>query len=314
MAEQAEQEGEGQDQKRRAAQKRAAAEALKRAEEALEKLKNLEATTRPAQRDQLRVSESEPEARKMKQQDGGFAPSYNVQVTTEAQSRIIVGIGLSDSANDLHELLPALETAKQNCGALPEKIIADTGYATRSNVEQTSELGVELIAPWKHEESREAGACKRNGIEPEFGPSAFRAQGSNKLICPAGRTLIFIQQKMHHEVPRKIFEARAADCNRCRHRTACCGTRMGPRRVERVIESAAMKHYLARMKRREVKTLYKRRSEIAEFPHLWVKAIKKWQRFSVRGMAKAKMEALWVALAYNVAQWMRLKPAVAAAA
>jgi hypothetical protein len=40
---------------------------------------------------------------------------------------------------------------------------------------------------------------------------------------------------------------------------------------------------------------------------MWVKSVKKWRRFSVRGMVKAGMEALWVALAYNVAQWARLR-------
>jgi hypothetical protein len=33
----------------------------------------------------------------------------------------------------------------------------------------------------------------------------------------------------------------------------------------------------------------------------------------VRGVVKAGMEAIWVALAYNVAQWMRLQPALATA-
>ena len=75
-----------------------------------------------------------------------------------------------------------------------------------------------------------------------------------------------------------------------------------------------MKKYLARMKRPEIRQLYRKRSEIAEFPNLWMKAIKKWRRFSVRGLVKAGMEAVWVALSYNMAQWIRLRPAVPAAA
>jgi hypothetical protein len=74
-----------------------------------------------------------------------------------------------------------------------------------------------------------------------------------------------------------------------------------------------MKRYLSRMKRPEIKKLYKKRSEIAEFPHMWAKAVKGWRRFPVRGVVNAGMEALWVALAYNVTQWMRVKPQAAAA-
>ena len=74
-----------------------------------------------------------------------------------------------------------------------------------------------------------------------------------------------------------------------------------------------MKRYLSRMKRPEVKRLYKKRCEVAEFPHMWAKAVKGWRRFSVRGVVKAGMEAIWVALSYNMAQWMRVMPEVAAA-
>ena len=304
----AEAEGEGMDEKRRAAQGRAAQEALSRAEAALQKLKELEAQAAPREREKLRVSQSEPEARNMKHADGGWGPSYNVQVSTEARSRMIVGIQVTTAANDTQELMPALEKIKENCGAVPAKIIADNGYATRSNVEQTSLQKIELIAPWKGADSREAGACKRNGIVAEFAPSAFRPQrGGKKLTCPAGKTLVVIQQKKHHDVLRNVFEARQADCARCSFRKSCCGEQSGPRRVERVVETPAMRQYLARMKRAEVKKLYRKRSEIAEFPHLWTKAVKKWRRFSVRGVVKAGIEAVWVALSYNVAQWMRLR-------
>ena len=308
-------EDEAMDERRRAAKERAASEALQRAKAAMAKLKKLEAAAKPEERNQQRVSVSEPDARKMKHADGGWAPSYNVQVTTEVQSRMIVAISASTDANDTQQLMPALEQVKENCGKLPKRVIADNGYATRSNVEQTTEQEVELIAPWKDDASREAGACARNGIDRAYAPSAFRPQrGGKKLTCPAGKTLVIVQQKVHHGLPHNVFEAAPADCLGCCHRQQCCGQQGGPRQVSRVAESAAMKQYQRRMKEPEVKQLYARRSEIAEFPHMWAKAVKGWRRFSVRGVAKAGMEAMWVALAYNVTQWMRLRPSEAAAA
>lgn len=47
---------------------------------------------------------------------------------------------------------------------------------------------------------------------------------------------------------------------------------------------------------------------------MWAKAVKKWRRFSVRGTVKAGMEALWVALAYNISQWIRIRCIAVAAA
>jgi transposase len=303
------------DARQQAARERAAKEALKRAEAALEKLQQREAVTAPSQQGDLRVSLSEPEAGKMKQPDGGWGPSYNVQITTEAQSGMIVGVGVTTAANDTQELMPALERAEANCGELPETIIADNGYATRSNVEETTAQGVALVSPWKEDSSREAGACARNGIESEFAPSVFRPQyGGKSLKCPTGKVLVVIQEKIHHGLPTKVYQARRSDCSRCRHRKACCGASGEPRRVQRVVESPAMKQYLGRMKRPEIRKLYKKRSQIAEFPHMWAKAVKGWRRFSVRGLIKAGIEALWVALAYNVTQWTRLRQAAAAAA
>jgi hypothetical protein len=311
---QAASEQEPADERRQAAQARAAREALARAQVALAKLKLLEAATPPSEHKDLRVSLSEAEARKMKHGDGGVAPSYNMQVTTEARSRMIVGIGVSAAGNDTHELSPAIERVQHYSGHKPVTVIADNGYATRSNVEHTTAQKIDLIAPWKEDSSREAGACARNGIAAKFAPSKFRVQrGGKKLICPAGKTLVVIQQKIHHAVLRDIFQAREEDCSNCCWRKDCCGERRGPRRIERPVESPAMKRYLARMKRPETRALYRKRSEIAEFPHLWAKGVKKWRRFSVRGLVKAGIEALWVALSYNIAQWMRLQRAVPSA-
>ncbi len=312
---QAVEEREAMEERRQAAQRRAAREAVARAEAALQQLQKLEAHTVPSKRKDLRVSSSESEARKMKQGDGGVAPSYNLQVSAEGRSRMIVGVGLTMAANDTHELIPAVERVERTSGRKANSVIADNGYATRSNVERTTEKGIELIAPWKDRSSREAGACERNGIGKEFWPSAFRAQrGGKTLICPAGKVLVAIQQKVHHGLSKNVFEAKPGDCGKCGWREPCCGKRKGPRRVERVAESRAMRQYLARMKRRRTKELYSKRSEVAEFPYLWAKGVKKWRRFSVRGIVKAGMEAVWVALAYNITQWIRVRNEAAAPA
>jgi hypothetical protein len=315
LDERAAQEVEGMDARRRAAQERAAREQLERAERALKRLKELEAKTGKKKRGELRVSQSEPEARKMKQPDGGYAPSYNVQVTTEAKSRMVVAVGVTDAANDAQQLAPAMDRVKTTCGNLGESWIADNGYATRGNVEEAAKRNVQLIAPWKDQESRQAGACASNGIDREFAPSMFRAQrGGKRLTCPAGKTLVVVQQRKHHGVVKDIFEAQKADCLGCEYRRQCCGVSGRPRKVERVVESRPMRQYLARMKRPEVRVLYRKRCEVAEAPHLWMKGVQGMRRFSVRGMAKAGMEALWIALAYNFSRWLRVRPVQAVAA
>ena len=102
-----------------------------------------------------------------------------------------------------------------------------------------------------------------------------------------------------------VYQAKAADCQGCEHKSKCCPGRES-REVRRVAESPAMLQYLERMKRDEIQELYKQRKKVAEFPHLWMKALRGWDRFQVRGKAKALKEAIWRAVSYNVEQWARV--------
>jgi len=300
-------EQEAEDQRCQAARERAAREKAARLKAALEELTRREAETAAVKaRAKLRVSETEPEARKMKHADGGWAPSYNLQVTTEAKSRVIAAVEVTDAPNDTQELLPAVERVSRTTGQTPAQMIADGGYVSRENVERLSEQKVELIAPWKDSDSRSAGACARQGIAEEFRPAAFAHDpASDTLVCPRGRGLTLVKVGQHHGVRCNVYEASAADCQACEAKLRCC-PRSPARRIERVIESEAMQNFQRRMQTEEARQIYSRRSEVAEFPHMWWKGTWKWRRFSVRGLAEAAKEAVWLAIAYNVQQWIRL--------
>ena len=75
--------------------------------------------------------------------------------------------------------------------------------------------------------------------------------------------------------------------------------------MRRRVESEAMQTYLERMRDPKTQEIYKRRSQVAETPHMRIKENWKWRRFSVRGLAKSAKELIWVALAYNIQVWTR---------
>jgi hypothetical protein len=52
---------------------------------------------------------------------------------------------------------------------------------------------------------------------------------------------------------------------------------------------------------------------VAETPNLWIKAKFRLRQFSVRGLRKVGMEALWACLTYNICVWTRLRWRQAAA-
>ena len=290
-----------------AARLRAAREKVARLEAAMTEWEQRAQQRTEAEQGRLRISESEPEARKMKQTDGGFAPSYNVQSSTDGKHKIVLAVAVTQDHADIGQLQPALPRIVSYAGGKPRRMVTDGGYASRANVRAMSEQGVEFLAPWKEDSAREAGALKRQGIDAEFGAAAFpRVAEQDVLRCPAGKLLLLVQQHRHHGEDCQIYQAAAQDCAACAFQSRCCG-RPAQRQQHRVLEGPAMQAYLERMQQAPAQALYKRRKAVAETPHLWWKANFGWRQFSVRGLARATKEMLWVAITYNIRQWARLK-------
>jgi hypothetical protein len=91
--------------RQRPAQERGAREKSKRLRQSLEELQKVRAEAASTAPSACRASESEPEARKMKQAvGGGFAPSYNVQLMTDATQDMVVGVPVVQARNDQGQL------------------------------------------------------------------------------------------------------------------------------------------------------------------------------------------------------------------
>src|SRR6266436_9664320 len=113
--------------RKRAARERALRERQQRLEQALEEVQKVREAKRQ-DKEQARASQSDPQSRVMKQSDGGYAPSYNVQLSTEASHRIIVGAEVSQSPNDCVHLIGAVEKVEANLGKKPAQVVVDGGF------------------------------------------------------------------------------------------------------------------------------------------------------------------------------------------
>jgi hypothetical protein len=60
------------------------------------------------------------------------------------------------------------------------------------------------------------------------------------------------------------------------------------------------------------KRIYGQRSQIAEFPHAWIKERCGLRQFRCRGKQKTSMEATWACLSYNLIRWFSIRRKVAA--
>jgi transposase len=300
---------EAADRRTRAARQRAAREKVERLEQALEELQKVQAA--PAGRvepSDRRVSETDPEARPMKQGDGGYAPSHNVQISTDTAHSIIVGATVTPDANDQQQLLPAVEQVEQQNGRSPGQMIVDDGYTTRENILAAADRGLDLIGgTLEGDPAATTRRLEQRGVDAAFYPQNFRYDpAANHYTCPAEKVLPF--QTTKHDrvgVERHVYKAHAADCRDCPLRTGCQPGKDG-RRIVRTENVPAVAAYAAKMQTEAARAAYRLRAPVAEFSNLWLKTKLGLRQFCVRGLKKARCEVLWACLTYNIQQWFRL--------
>jgi len=290
------------------ARERAGREKRQRLELAEKELEKLRATkTSTEARQEARVSETDPEARIMKQSDGGFAPSYNVQISTDTEHKIIVGVGISQSSSDQGELAPGVDKVEENLGQLPKQAVADGGFTSRETILEMDQRGVDFIGSLGDGAAQSAGQMERRGVDPAFRPQAFTYDPErDTYTCPAGKVLVPQGKEKRPGVIHHQYRARAADCAACVFKTKCCPQNAGGRMVVREEEAPAVVAFRAKMATEEAKQIYRQRGAVAEFPHAWIKDKIGLRQFRLRGLPKVRMEALWACLTYNIKQWIRL--------
>lgn len=287
------------------ARKRASREKKQRLAEALKELEQIQKKRSESEKDEVRVSETDPEARVMKQAGGGFAPSYNVQISTDAANGIVVGVDVTQAGNDCDQLVTAIERVEANMGQTPEQVLVDGGYTMKnSNIEAMAERGIDLNGPVT--ENNNEASFKQRGIQPEFYPDKFRYdETTDTFRCPADKVLKPSRALRCEGRIEYSYRASATDCGACPFQDRCC-PKNSPRMVVRKEDSPAVAAFRAKMQTEEAKQLYRTRAQIAEFPHAWIKEKFGLRRFRLRGCQKVRAEAVWACLTYNIQQWLRL--------
>ena len=135
------------------------------------------------------------------------------------------------------------------------------------------------------------------------------------MICPEGKRLAY--QSVQHPHPGTDlhqFAARGEDCRNCAARESCCPhTRIGKhgRSASITVPAPAIERFDRKMQTRVAKQIYHQRSQLAEFPNLWIKEKLKFRRFSGRGRLKALAEALLNAVTFNMQRLFRIQPGLA---
>jgi hypothetical protein len=130
-----------------AARQRAAQERAERIREALKQLPEIAERKKAQEREKARASTTDPDARVMKGGDGGFRPSYNVQLATATDSQIITGVEVTHAGGDQGQLAPMIQQHQTRYEETPQEMLVDGSFVKHEDLDQAEQAGVTVYAP-----------------------------------------------------------------------------------------------------------------------------------------------------------------------
>ncbi|RPJ57094.1 MAG: IS1182 family transposase [Dehalococcoidia bacterium] len=286
----------------RKARERAVRERKERLSHALGELEKIKSQKRSTQ---TRVSITDPECRIMGQSDGGYAPAYNVQLSTDAHEKAIIAVSVSQSSADQTLCAPAMDRIEETTGRLPEKLVVDGGFTTRNAILAAERRGIDLIGSLPDTAAIRINAFREEKIAEAFYPEHFLFDPErNVYICPEEKILAHRGRSIH---PGKTtYRYQGKECKNCPSKPSCCPHAAKGRFISRIENDPIVEAFIAKMKTDEAKAIYRQRGEVAEFPNAWIKEKLGLRQFHMRGLLKAEMEALWASITYNIKLWIRL--------
>ena len=290
------------------ARQRALREKQQRLGEALKELEQIEASrSKTSEKEKARASSTDPEARVMLQANSAYGPAYNVQISTDAQSKIIVGVGVTQASADAAELEPAVDRVEANLGQRPKQVVVDGGFTNQTTMEAMTEKQVDMIGSLPERSGVVPNRLEQRGVSPDFYPQAFEYdRNANGYRCPAGKVLAYETQERQGATLRHRYRAKASDCRACECQAQCCPGAKRGRSLVRSEATPEMVAFQAKMETPEAQAIYKQRAGVAEFPNAWIKDKIGLRQFRLRGLTKVTLESLWACLTYNICQWIRL--------
>ena len=170
--------------RRQKAREGAAKDRVERLEEALKELPKVREGKKARDKPGARVSTTDPQARVMKMGDGGFRPAYNVQFAADTKTRVIVGVGVTNSGSDHAQMPPMLQNIRKRTGEVPKEYLVDGGFAKIGSIEEVAREGVTVYAPLRKPSKKGV-----NPHEPKPGDSAEVVEWRQRMATPEAKEI-----------------------------------------------------------------------------------------------------------------------------
>jgi len=148
---------------------------------------------------------TDPQSRIMKGPDG-FVQAYNAQIAVEPVLQLIVGQGLTQQENDKKQLLPMIDTVRQQSGQKVREVLADSGYCSEANLASAVKKKVDLYIATEKNKHNECAPPAPRGRIPNSATLVERMK--RKLTTQKGRAVYSRRKTIVEPVFGQIKQAR----------------------------------------------------------------------------------------------------------
>ena len=182
--------------------------------------------------EQLRVSTTDAQARRMKMGDGGYRPAFNVQLAVETRTQLIVALDVVGCGTDAGQMQPMYERVRAGYGRTPRSWLVDGGFVNLAGIGALGAHGTEVIAPRPASRKAEtdpaarkrgdsdAVAAWRERMDTERAKALYRLRGATVECANAqGRRRGLLQFASYGTVKARcevLWQALAQYVTRCR--------------------------------------------------------------------------------------------------
>lgn len=244
-----------------------------------------------------RISAADPEARLMKSARKGKYPGYNLQTSIDSASKMIVVARATDQPTDFEQLPAMYWSSVERLGALPEEVLADTGYADLGDI-QTIERST-------------ASQCyiPENNAPRKNRPIQFTYQpDADRLICSQGKPLEAQAKGRYYKRKQAYADMyRGTECAGCPVQADCTQAKDGVRTVT-VFHGAQWRHdYARKLSSRYGRQCVADRKGLVE--HVFG-TLRYWMGqipLKLRGKRKVQTEIDLYSSGYNLKRWFSME-------
>lgn len=248
------------------------------------------------QRQVKRISAADPDARLMRSPRMGKHPAYNLQISVDSASKMIIAASPTDQPTDFEQLTPMFWSSVARLGKIPKEILADTGYADLGDIQT-----IEDQTPARCYIPENNAPVKNRPIQ-----FTYRAD-MDEYECSQGQPLVPKAKGRYSQKKQAYFDIyRGTQCGECAITGDCTTAKSGVRQLN-VYHGARWRHkYAKRMASRYGTQRTSERKALVE--HVFG-TLRYWMGqipLKLRGLGKVQTEIDLYSGGYNLKRWMSM--------